>query len=532
MFRLNSKPKIIVLCILDGWGVSQDDPGNAITQAQPSCFNELWFSYPHTILVANGQAVGLPEGQVGNSEVGHINLGAGRIVFQDLLRINTAIADGTFYQNQAFLNAIDHIIKNNSNVHLMGLVGYGAVHSDIAHLYAILQILKKSQIPQSRIKLHLFTDGRDSPPASAKIYLSEMLSKISSGELGQVASISGRYYAMDRDNRWDRTAKAYDAILGKSPSKSTNVLDVVEKSYAQNITDEFIVPTTIVDESQIPIGPIHQNDAAIFFNYRPDRARQLSKAFVLDNVATLKTNFGETVKGFNRGPKIKNLFFISMTNYERHLPVTMVAFPPEEITMPIARVFAEMNAKQLHIAETEKYAHVTYFFNGGRELPYPGEDRILVDSPKVASYDLVPQMSAPEITSQLINHISSGGYDFVVMNYANADMVSHTGNVKATILSVKTIDNQLKLLSRQILQMGGCLIITADHGNAEEMINLRTGEKDTEHNPSPVPFILAYPELRGINTQLPQGLLADVAPTILSLAKIPKPSQMTGRSLL
>ena len=532
MFKLTTKPKPLVLCILDGWGLASDNPGNAITRAPCTQFNSLWFSFPHTLLVANGQAVGLPEGQVGNSEVGHLNLGAGRIVFQDALRVSTAIADGSFYENEAFLKAIEHAGAHGSNIHLMGLIGLGAVHSDMDHLSALLRLLQKEEVPASRVKLHLFTDGRDSPPTSAKIYISQLETRLKEADLGQIASIAGRYFAMDRDNRWDRTAKAYFAILGKSENKSTDVQSVIEKSYLEGKTDEFIEPTVIVDESQTPIGPISENDSVIFFNYRPDRARQLTMAFVLDDLSIAKTSSKETIKTFPRGAKLKNLFFVTLTNYESSLPVSAVAYRPEEVSIPIARVFSERNAKQLHIAETEKYAHVTYFFNGGREPAYAGEERILVDSPKVSSYDLAPQMSALQITKHLLTRIQSRMYDFIVVNYANPDMVAHTGNFEATAKAVQFVDSQIGILSKTLLAMGGCFIITADHGNAEEMINLRTNIIDTEHNLSPVPFVVVASELRGANVQLPQGLLADVSPTILSILQIPKPSQMTGRSLL
>lgn len=532
MLRVTEKPKPLVLCVLDGWGVSQDSPGNAITRANPANFNDLWFSYPHALLVASGQAVGLPEGHVGNSEVGHINLGAGRVVFQDLLRVNNAIADGTFFENEAFLGAINHINKNGSNIHLMGLVGLGAVHSEMGHLYALLSLLKRNKIPASRVKLHLFTDGRDSPPTSAKIYLSELEKKLQSENLGQIASVSGRYYAMDRDNRWDRTALAYLTITGIGTSSATNVLSVIEKSYTDGITDEFIKPTVIVDETGLAVGPVGTNDALIFFNYRPDRARQLTKAFILDDVSKVKTTSLELVPGFERGPKIENLYFVTITRYAIDLSVTKVAFKPEEVSMPISKVFSERNLRQLHISETEKYAHVTYFFNGGMEKPFKGEQRIVVDSPKVASYDLKPEMSARAITKKLLEMVASNTTDFIVVNYANADMVAHSGDFAATVKGIKCIDENLGLLTKTVLSVGGGVIITADHGNAEEMINLRTGEKDTEHNISPVPALFVFKEFLGKNQQLPQGLLADIAPTILSILQIPKPSQMTGRSLL
>ena len=532
MLRVTQKPNPLVLIILDGWGISQDSPGNAITRAAPNNYNKFWFSYPHSPLVASGQAVGLPEGHVGNSEVGHINLGAGRVVFQDLLRINNAIADGSFFENEAFELAVEHISKFNSSIHLMGLVGLGAVHSDMGHLYALLAYLKKKNITSSKINLHLFTDGRDSPPTSAKIYLTEIDKRIKKENLGQIASICGRYYSMDRDNRWERTAKAYFSILGKSELKATDPLSVLEKSYADGITDEFIKPYVIVDDAGLPIGPVTENDSLIFFNYRPDRARQLTAAFVLEDLSKLKSSSDEKIETFARGSKLKNLYFASLTKYEDKLPVSKVAFMPEEVTMPIARVISQRNLRQLHIAETEKYAHVTYFFNGGMEKPFEGEDRVLIDSQKVISYDKAPEMSTPKITKRLLELINTKNYSFIVVNFANADMVAHTGDITATIKSVNTIDYHLGVIVNFVLSAGGGVIITADHGNAEEMINLRTGEKDTEHNLSPVPAIFIFKELQGNNQQLPQGLLADIAPTILSVLQIPKPSQMTGRSLL
>ena len=534
MLQITQKPSPIVLCILDGWGIAQDSPGNAITRASPANFNNMWFSYPHALLVASGQAVGLPEGQVGNSEVGHINIGAGRVVFQDLLRVNNAIADGTFFDNVAFHLAVEHINKHSSQIHLAGLVGLGSVHSSVEHLYALLQLLQKNNVKSSRIKLHLFTDGRDSPPTSGKSYIAQLSERLAKSDLGQIATIAGRYYAMDRDNRWDRTAKSYQCLLGKSGNKGIDPVAVLDKSYAQNTTDEFVIPTIIVDGSGTPIGKVEENDAMIFFNYRPDRARKLTKAFVLEDkdLKSVKTHSGEKIKTFDRGPKVKNLFFVSLTRYEKALPVNKVAFEPEEVTMPLSGVFSERNARQLHIAETEKYAHVTYFFNGGFEKPFQGEDRILVASPKVASYVEKPEMSAAEITKKFLAKLDEKVYTFIVINYANADMVGHSGDISATIKGVQAIDFQLGIISKAITSAGGALIITADHGNAEEMINPRTGKADTEHNLSPVPALFIFNELKGQNRQLPQGLLADIAPTILAALQIPKPSTMTGRSLL
>ena len=532
MLKVTQKPKPLVLCILDGWGIAQDSPGNAITHADCINFNELWFSFPHALLTTAGQSAGLPDGHVGNSEVGHINLGAGRIVFQDLLRINMSIADGSFYENEAFLKAIAHIGKYGSNIHLLGLVGLGSVHSEVEHLYALLRLIKKEGVPSSRVKIHVFTDGRDSPPTSAKNYLSVLADKLEGADLGQISTICGRFFAMDRDNRWDRTLKVYKALIGESERKDTGVLSTIEKSYTDGKTDEFIEPTIIVDSAQIPVGVICANDAIVFLNYRKDRTRQLTKAFILDDLSSLKTASGEKIKNLQRGKKLDNLFFVTMTRYEKDLPINAVAFQPEAVQMPLVRVFAERNNRQLHIAETEKYAHVTYFFNGGREAPFSGEDRILVDSQKVSSYDKLPQMSAGEITKRLISKINLRVYDFIIVNFANADMVAHTGKFEPTIEAVKSVDYFLGIIAHNVLSVGGGIIITADHGNAEELINLRTGEVDTEHNVNPAPCIFVLKELRGLNAQLPQGILADVAPSILSILKIPRPSQMTGTSLL
>lgn len=532
MLRITQKPRPLLLLILDGWGIAEPGIGNAVARANPANFTNLWFSYPHTQLVASGQAVGLPEGIFGNSEVGHINLGAGRVVFQDLLRLNNAIADGSFFQNKAFTGALEHANKNNSNIHLMGLTGLGAVHSEISHLYSLLIFFKKNNIPPSRVKIHIFTDGRDSTPRSGKAIVEGLTKKLEMDQTGQIASISGRYFAMDRDNRWDRTQKAYDALTGKSENKAKNPVDVIEQSYGKNVTDEFIEPYTIVDESGIPVGPIRDKDAIVFFNYRPDRARQLTKAFILDDLSKLKTSSGEVINNFPRGSKLKDIFFVSLTNYERNLPVSSVAFTPEEVTMPIARVLAERNMTQLHIAETEKYAHVTYFFNGGLEQPFQLEERILIDSPKVASYVQTPEMSTTKITNAILEKIALKEYDFIVVNFANADMVGHSGDIEATIKGIQTIDKHIGILSNAILTSGGGMIITADHGNAEVMIKIGTGEPDTEHNISPVPALFVFNELIGNDVQLPQGLLADIAPTILGILQIPKPSQMTGRSLL
>lgn len=532
MLKPANKPKPIVLCVLDGWGIAPDYPGNAIAQANCQNFNRLWFTYPHTLLSASGFSVGLPQGAVGTSEVGHLNLGAGTVVFQDILRIDNEIEDGTFFSNPAFLKAIEHIQKFDSQINLMGLVGTGLVHSRTEHLMALLDLLREKGIQQHKIKIHLFTDGRDSPPTSARDYVGNFETQIASKKLGQIATISGRYYAMDRDNRWDRTAKAYFAILGRSLKTATSAKQATMDSYSEGITDEFIEPTVIVDEQNKPVGALKDNDAVIFFNFRQDRARQLTKAFVLDSLDKMKTSSGEKVAIFDRGERPKNLFFVTFTQYEKDLPVSAIAFDPKLVAMPLARIFAESDTKQFHIAETEKYAHVTYFFNGGQEQPFPGEDRLLVNSPKVASYDKTPEMSAQEITKQLIRRIHSRVYDFIIVNYANADMVGHTGNLEATKKAVEAVDFNLGVLAKIVLSVGGALIITADHGNAEIMKNPKTGEVDTAHNFSPVPCIIIDSDFQGKSVQLKKGILADVAPTILFLAGIPKPPSMSGRNLL
>lgn len=530
MFKITQKIKPLVLVILDGWGIAPHSEGNAITLANCTNFNKLWFTYPHTLLTASGQSVGIAQGDVGNSEVGHINIGAGKIVFQSELRIDIAIEDGSFYQNEAIAQAAEHAKKNNSNVHVMGLVGSGSVHSKTNHLLATIQALQNLGIEKEKVKIHLFTDGRDSPPTSAKAYIEDLLPKLT--KFGQVATISGRYYAMDRDNHWERTEQAYKAITGTSELVTTDPTKTIMDSYAEGITDEFLKPTIVCDASNHPIGPVADNDAIVFFNYRPDRTRQLTNAFMKDKLNEHKTASGEDAKTFKRNQKVKNLFFVTMTQYEKGLPVGAIAFDPKEVDMPLARVFAERDQKQLHIAETEKYAHVTYFFNGGREQPFLGEDRVLIDSKRVATFDLAPEMAASEITKALISRIQGGSYDFIVVNYANADMVGHTGNLQATIKAVEIIDFHLGILAKSVLSVGGALVVTADHGNAEVMINPRTKQPETSHDASPVPCIMAAAELAGKSIQLPKGILADVAPTCLAMLNIPKPAPMTGRNLL
>jgi len=533
--------KPVVLIVLDGWGLAPAGPGNAISQAKIPNFQRYWAVYPRTQLQASGEAVGLPKGERGNSEAGHLNLGAGQIVFQDLPRIDMAIADGTFFQKEAFLRAAEHVKRNQSRLHLLGLIGAGGVHSSLEHLLALLHFAKNQNI--TNLYLHLFTDGRDSPPTSAISYILKVEEELKILGIGKIATLIGRYYALDRDNRWERTQKAYELIVLGKGELGENPLAAIKKSYAVGITDEFIKPIILDKE-----GVIKDNDAVIFFNFRIDRPRQLTKAFVLPDFEKLeikKVSFDpyaeryglkiyESPKGtttFKREKILKNLFFVTMTEYEKNLP-TMVAFPPEPVKMPLARVLAEQGLRQLHIAESEKYPHVTVFFNGGRETPFTGEDWVEIPSPKISTYDLKPEMAACEVTDQVLKRLKSNIYDFILLNFANPDMVGHTGVISAGIKACEAVDKCLGEIVNTTLNLGGVCVVTADHGNVEEMINLNTGEIDTEHSTNPVPFIIIDKRYNYGGRILPRGILADVAPTVLSLMGIEKPELMIGKNLL
>lgn len=538
--------KPVVLLILDGWGIAPAGPGNAISLASLPNFNRFLASFPHAKLLASGEAVGLPHGEMGNSETGHLNLGAGRIVYQDLPRINMSIADGSFFKNQVFLDAIEHVKKHNSNLHLLGLIGQGGVHSSNDHLFALLQFAANSGL--KKVFLHLFTDGRDSPPTSALSYLSQVEEEIDKKGVGEIATISGRYFAMDRDNRWERTQKTYEAmVLGKGP-KASSAKEAINRAYDQQQTDEFIEPTVICQNNQ-PVSLISDNDSVIFYNYRIDRPRQLAKAFVLpdlEKTLVLKAHFDPfaekyfkknylpaTVikKTFTREKFLKNLFFVTMTEYEKGL-LTKVAFPPFMVQMPLSRLLAERNMRQLRLCETEKERFVTYYFNGQREDPFWGEDWLTIPSLKIPTYDQKPQMSALEITKTVLEKIKLGIYDFILINFANPDMVAHTGIIEASISALETIDYCLGKIVNNVLTINGACLITADHGNVEEMINLTTGGVDTEHSRNQVPLIIIDKEHQNNPRVLPNGILADVAPTILKLFNIPKPNDFSGRSLI
>lgn len=536
-----------ILIVLDGYGIAPPGPGNAIYLANPLNLNSYFYTFPNTTLKASGSAVGLPAGEVGNTEVGHLNLGAGRIVYQDLPRINMSIADGSFYKNEVFLEAINFVKNNNSNLHIIGLVGEGAVHSSVEHLYALLYLSKEHNL--NNIFIHVITDGRDSSPKSGLSSVKALQEKLDSFKIGSISSVMGRYYAMDRDRRWERTEKAYVCLTKGIGNKAASAFDAIQHSYDQNKTDEFIEPTYLVDANGNPKGLIKENDAVIFYNYRIDRPRQLTKAFVLDNfqsdankslsfdpyaIKYYKTHLPkeEIVNPpFNRGPKINNLYFVTMTEYEKNLPVH-IAYPPIRVHMSLGKIISNAGLNQLRMAESEKERFVTFYFDGQNEINMTGEDKLIIPSPKVPTYDFKPEMSAYELTNVLITKMREKKYKFILLNFANADMVGHTGNIQATIQAVKAIDDCLGKIVREVLNLDYNLLITADHGNAEQKINPQTGEISTEHTSNQVPFVVINTKLQGKFIRMQTGILADVAPTILNLLELPKPQEMTGRNLL
>lgn len=539
----------ITLIVLDGWGLAPPGPGNAIAQADTPNMNAFWAGFPHTQLSASGEAVGLPRGEPGNTETGHLNLGAGRIVYQDLPRINMAIADGSFFRNSSFLNAIGHAKENNSKLHLMGLLGAGGVHSNADHLYALLRLCKDQGF--SNVFVHIFTDGRDSPPNAAVSYISQLENVMKRENIGQIASVMGRYWAMDRDLRWERTEKAYLALTKGVGFYAASAKEAIEDSYEKSTTDEFISPAVIVKNGS-PLGLVGEGDSVIFFNFRIDRPRQLTKAFVLEdfqNEAQEKPDFdpylvkyegthlAEIPKApvFARGPKIKGLFFVTMTDYGKPLgSYVAVAFPPAVIQMSFAKILSSRDLRQLRMAESEKERFVTFYFNGQQELPFPGENRMIVPSLKIPTYDQKPEMAAREITDAFIRLVvdpTLGKYSFVLINFANPDMVGHTGSIEAAKVACGVVDECVGKIVKKVDSLGGATIITADHGNAEQLLNA-DGSPNTEHTVNPVPFILVGKEFLGRPDTLQSGILADVAPTILKLLGLPQPSEMSGRPLV
>jgi 2,3-bisphosphoglycerate-independent phosphoglycerate mutase len=543
--------KFVCLVVLDGWGLASPSAGNAVSLANTVNINRFGASFPHTELQASGDSVGLPRGEAGNTETGHLNLGAGRIVYQDLERINMTIADGTFYKDQVLIDAIEHARKNNSNLHIMGLIGAAGVHSNIEHLFALVTLAKMQKF--ERVYLHLFTDGRDSPPTSSKIYISKVREVIDREKIGQIASLMGRYWAMDRDRRWDRTGKAYFALTKGQGHLVKTPEEAIAISYSQGKTDEFVEPSLISDASGKPLALIKDNDAVIFFNFRIDRPRQLTASFIVkdfsNNSLALdfdpylekyeKTHIASRVSGyqnvFERGTPPQNLYFATMTEYSKSLVSAgaKVIIPPEIISMPLGRVLSEANLRQLRMAESEKERFVTYYFNGQNENVYPGEDRIIIPSAEVATYDQKPEMSAREITQTLLETLRvTLEYSFALVNFANPDMVGHTGSIGPAVKACEVVDECVGKIANFILAYGGTLLITADHGNVEEMINNQTGEIDTEHNANPVPFIVVSKDFLGNNLTLSPGILADIAPTVIKLLGLEIPTSMTGRNLL
>ena len=507
------KDKLTMLMILDGFGINEKTEGNAIKLAKTPCIDKLMNKCPTTRINTSGLAVGLPEGQMGNSEVGHTNIGAGRVVYQELTRITKSIEDGDFFTIPEFNNAIENCKKYNSKLHIMGLVSNGGVHSHNRHLYALLEYAKRKGIDDMFI--HCFMDGRDTPPASGEGFLSELQEKLDEKQIGKIATISGRYYAMDRDKRWERIKLAYDAMVNGVGQKASSPIQAIEESYQKEIFDEFVLPTVICNNQGEPIAKIEEHDSVIFFNFRPDRARQITRTFVDEKFNEFKTN------------KLK-LYFVTFTQYDETLPKVHIAFKPKTLKNTFGEYISNLGYKQLRIAETEKYAHVTFFFNGGNEKVYDGEDRILVDSPKVATYDLQPQMSAYEVTDKVINAINEDKYDSIILNYANSDMVGHTGNLDAAIKAIEVLDECVQKVVDAVKKKKGVLIITADHGNSEQMLDYETGEPFTSHTTNPVPLILVGKD----DVKLNDGKLADIAPTMLELMGLDKPEEMTGESII
>lgn len=511
--------KQVVLIILDGWGYASSWGGNAIFEANTPVFDRLWREYPHTLLHASGEWVGLSGDERGNSEVGHMNLGAGKIVLQDSSFINKQLTTESLTQNKTLEKLITHVKNNNSNIHLVGLVSDGGIHSHINHLFLLLEYFSKYPELRNRIFVQGFTDGRDTPTRYALQLYSQLEEKMTQLQIGKIASICGRYYAMDRDNHWDRIQMCYDAMTSGVGRKTNNALSAISLAYTNGETDEFISPTIVVDDKQQPIAPINDNDAVIYFNFRSDRARELTLAIAAN-----------PFNKFRRKKICKNLFFSNLVPYgiedKNELSNINTLFHPPVVKGSLAEILSSHNKNQLHIAETEKYAHVTYFFNGGVERPYFGEDRILVESPKVATYDMKPEMSANNITDNFIKQINKKEYDFVVVNFANTDMVGHTGNYRATLTACETVDKQLGKILEKIDLLVTTVIVTADHGNAEQMLNPRTGEMDTEHTNNMVPCIIISNEKISINQLNKNMKLANVAPTVLKVLNIAASSSM------
>ncbi|HEY8549897.1 MAG TPA: 2,3-bisphosphoglycerate-independent phosphoglycerate mutase [Vicinamibacterales bacterium] len=507
----------LALIILDGWGLRADRDHNAVALANPTTFLDLLARYRNGTLDASGEAVGLPAGQMGNSEVGHTNIGAGRIVYQDLTRIDKSIRDGDFFERPVLLEAFDRCKEGGRALHLLGLLSDGGVHSHQRHLHALLELAQRRGVP--KVFVHVLTDGRDTSPTGGRGYLAELEEVMRRTGVGRVASISGRYYAMDRDKRWERTSLAYDAIVRGQGPEATTAASVIEESYAKGVTDEFILPHVITDGSGAPVGPVKAGDSVVFFNFRADRMRQIIRAIGF-----------EAFDAFERGP-YQAVHVATMTEYDPTYTFPIV-FPPEPATGYIAEVLAEHGLTNLRLAETEKYAHVTYFLNGGREEPFPGEDRVLVPSPKVATYDLQPSMSAEGVADAFIDSVSNRKHDVIICNFANPDMVGHTGSLEAAVAAIKTVDGCLARIIPALLEAGGTALVTADHGNAEQMWDYELNAPHTAHTTNLVPVILVQGPGTTAPAPLPHGALCDLAPTMLKLLGLPPSKEMTGKSLV
>lgn len=509
---------ITALLILDGFGYRKEKEGNAIKTDGVANIKALWDSYPHTLLQASGMDVGLPAGQMGNSEVGHLNIGAGRIVYQEFTRISKSIDDGEFFQNPAFLGAVENCKKHDSALHLMGLCSDGGVHSHLTHLYALLKLAKDHGL--EKVYVHCFMDGRDVPPSSGKGYVEQVDAKLKELGVGRIATVMGRYYAMDRDNRFERVEKAYAALTYGEGLTASSAAEAMQQSYDAGVTDEFVVPTVVLTDGK-PTATIQAQDSVIFYNFRPDRAREISRAYIFENF-----------DGFERKNGFFPLYYVSMTQYDKtfegHL---QIAFKPQSMHNTLGEYLAKMGKTQLRIAETEKYAHVTFFFNGGVEAPNEGEDRALIASPKVATYDLKPEMSAYEVTDEAVRRIESGKYDVMILNFANCDMVGHTGVMDAAVAAVHAVDSCVRMVVEAIQKTGGRCIITADHGNAEYMWDEKAQVPFTAHTTNPVPCILVDDSRKSVELR-EGGRLCDLAPTLLDLMELPVPQEMTGKTLI
>ncbi len=505
--------KPVMLMILDGFGLSNNVDGNAVLAANKPNYDRLIEKYPHAKLSASGLDVGLPEGQMGNSEVGHLNIGAGRIIYQELTRITKEIKEGNFFKNPAFTKAIDKAIETNSSIHLLGLLSDGGVHSHIDHLKALIKLAKDKGA--KNVYVHAFLDGRDVQPGSALQYISELEEYMNEIGVGKIATVSGRYYAMDRDKRWERVELAYNAMVLSKGEENISAIDAVNKAYHDNKTDEFVLPTVIMENNK-PVASISNNDSVIFFNFRPDRAREITRA-LNDRV----------FDGFKR--ETLSLNYVSFTQYDISIENVDVAYTSEDYTNTLGEYVSKMGKKQLRIAETEKYAHVTFFFNGGVEAPNTNEDRALIPSPKVATYDLKPEMSAYEVTEELLKRLEADEYDMIILNYANPDMVGHTGVFEAAKKAIETVDECLGKVVNKVLEKDGTVFITADHGNSEQMIDFSTGKPMTAHTSNLVPFTYVSNHGKGLKDS---GILADIAPTMLEAMGLDVPSEMTGKSLI